>query len=225
MIQREIEKYGRPARILHWVHSGAFIILFLTGLILYLPQLRSLAEDTNIRLVHRAAAAVFIIVPVFYIFINPTAARRGLKLAFTWSSEDLKWFKAAPRYYFLGDEKSLPPQGYLSSGQKMWWLITIVSGVIFTVTGLVMWFAKLSASPDFLQGIINIHDITFITTGAMFLLHIYLGVLHPLMAGAWNAMAHGKISTGYAKKHHGKWYAEITKSSEPKSGDTESPED
>ncbi len=224
MKQSEIEKYWRPVRILHWVHSGAFIVLFLTGLVFFVPQFRSLAENGNIRLIHHAAATIFIIVPLFYIFINPNAVARGLKLAFSWGADDLKWLKAAPRYYLLGDEKSLPPQGFFSSGQKMWWLVTIVAGVIFTVTGLVMWFFKVSAPPGFLGVIINIHDITFIATGALFLLHLYLGVFHPLMSGAWNAMAKGKITEEYAKKHHARWYAEISRDEELK-GNKKSPED
>ena len=48
----------------------------------------------------------------------------------------------------------------------------------------------------------------------MFFLHIYLGVLHPLMTEAWGSIVGGKISVEYAKKHHGKWYAEISKGKE-----------
>ena len=59
-----------------------------------------------------------------------------------------------------------------------------------------------------------IHDISFIATGTMFFLHIYLGVFHPLMTESWNAMASGKISKEYAKAHHARWYAEISKDKE-----------
>ena len=45
----------------------------------------------------------------------------------------------------------------------------------------------------------------------MFLLHIYLGVFHPMMTEAWSSITGGKISEEYAKKHHAKWYAEVTK--------------
>jgi len=56
-----------------------------------------------------------------------------------------------------------------------------------------------------------IHDISFIVAGTMFLVHIYNGVVHPLFNEAWAAITGGKISAEYAKKHHGKWYAEISK--------------
>ena len=31
MSHHEVEKYRKPIRILHWIHTGAFILLFLTG--------------------------------------------------------------------------------------------------------------------------------------------------------------------------------------------------
>jgi formate dehydrogenase subunit gamma len=180
--------------------------------VLFIPGLGFLAEDSWTRLIHRIAAAVFIIAPIIYTILDPGSVFRGLKQAFSWGSEDIGWLKAAPRYYFLGDEGSMPPQGAMNTGQKMWWFMVIVFGVIFVITGLVMWFAKTSAPAAVLQWMVFVHDVSFIITGAMFFLHIYLGVFHPLMKESWNAMASGKISTEYAKAHHGKWYEEVSKS-------------
>ena len=214
MTSQTVEKYRKPVRILHWIHSGAFVILFLTGLVLFIPGLAFLAEDSWTRVIHRIAALIFVIVPLLYIILSPKSAMRGLKQAFTWGMSDLEWLKAAPRYYFLGDEKSMPPQGAMNSGQKMWWFLTIVFGIIFVITGLVMWFFKTIAPAGLLQWMVFIHDVSFIVTGAMFLLHLYLGVLHPMMTEAWNAMAKGRITKEYAEKHHGKWYTEVKKGKE-----------
>ena len=211
MTHHEVEKYRKSIRVLHWIHSGAFVLLFLTGLVLFTPGLGFLAEDSWTRLIHRIGAAIFVIIPIIYLIINPKAVGRGLKQAFTWGSEDIGWLKAAPRYYFLGDEKGMPPQGSMNTGQKMWWFIVIVFGIMFVITGAVMWFAKASASLAVLQWMVFVHDIAFIVTGCMLFVHIYLGVIHPLMTESWSAMTSGKISTEYAKKHHGKWYTEISK--------------
>ena len=210
MTQHEVEKYKKSIRVLHWIHSGAFVLLFLTGLVLFIPGLAFLAEDSWTRVIHRIGAVIFVVIPILYLIIKPKAALRGVKQAFTWGSEDIGWLKAAPRYYFLGDEKGMPPQGSMNAGQKMWWFLTLIFGVIFVITGLIMWFAKTSASPGALQWMVLIHDIAFIVTGAMFLVHIYLGVIHPLMTEAWGAITGGKITAEYAKKHHGKWYDEVS---------------
>jgi formate dehydrogenase subunit gamma len=214
MTQQQVEKYRKPIRILHWIHSGAFVLLFLTGLILFIPGLSFMAEDGWTRLIHRIGAAIFIIVPIIYLVINPRSVGKGLKLAFTWGKDDMGWVKALPRYYFTGDEGSMPPQGEMNTGQKLWWLVVVVFGVLLTVTGLVMWFAKTTAPPAVLQWMVFIHDVSFIAAGAMFFVHIYNGLIHPLFNEAWSAMTGGKITAEYARKHHAKWYAEITRGKE-----------
>jgi len=105
----------------------------------------------------------------------------------------------------------------MNTGQKLWWLIVLVSSVVFTITGLIMWFAKTTASPAVLQWMVFLHDIAFIGASSMLLLHIYLGVIHPTMTEAWKAIYKGTVSVGYAKKHHAKWYEEVTRRKEVKS--------
>jgi formate dehydrogenase subunit gamma len=214
---QEVEKYSKPTRILHWVHLVSFCILFLTGLVLFVPGLGIIAQDSVTRVIHRIAAVLFIIAPLIYIPMNLKATWKGIKEAFSWSAADIGWLKAAPAYYFSGDESGMPPQGAMNTGQRLWWLIVLVSGVLFTITGLVMWFAKTTASAAVLQWMVLIHDIAFILAGSMLLLHIYLGIIHPLMTEAWKAIYKGTISVGYAKKHHAKWYEEIAKEKEVKS--------
>lgn len=214
---QEVEKYRKPTRILHWVHLVSFCLLFLTGLVLFIPGLGVIAQDSWTRVIHRIAAAIFIIAPLVYIPMNLKATGKGIKEAFTWGAADIGWLKAAPRYYFGGDEGSMPAQGAMNTGQKLWWLIVLVSGVVFTITGLIMWFAKTTASPALLQWMVFLHDIAFIIAGAMLLLHIYLGLLHPKMTEAWKAIYKGTISVDYAKKHHAKWYEEVAGGKEVKS--------
>ena len=122
-MSQEVEKYSKPTRILHWVHLVSFCILFLTGLVLFIPQLGFLAQDSVTRVIHRIGAAIFIIAPLIYIPMNWQATKRGIKEAFSWGASDIGWLKAAPRYYFLGDEKGMPPQGSMNTGQRLWWLI------------------------------------------------------------------------------------------------------
>ena len=196
--------------MLHWVHSGAFVILFLTGMILFIPALGSLLENGWIRVVHRVAASVFIIIPLLYLIIKPKSAIRGIKLAFTWGNDDIGWLKALPGYYFKGDYSKTPPQGEMNTGQKAWWLIVMVFGLLFAISGLTMWFAITTASPGLLDAMTIIHDVSFIVTGVMFLVHVYNGVFHPMFNESWSAITGGTISEEYAKKHYGKWFAEIS---------------
>ncbi len=211
---QEVEKYRKSTRVLHWINTGAFSVLFLTGLVLFIPGLGVIAQDSATRVIHRIAAAIFVIIPLWSLLTNWTASWKSVAEAFTWGEDDIGWLKAAPRYYFLGDKRGMPPQGHMNSGQKMWWLLTIVSGVVFILTGLVMWFFKIIAPAALLQWMVLLHDVSFIVTGVMLFVHIYLGVLHPMMDESWGAMFRGKISVEYAKSQHAKWYARISRATE-----------
>lgn len=207
---QEVERYRKPTRILHWVHSGAFVVLFLTGLILFIPGLSILAQDSITRIIHRVAVVLFVAAPLIYIPMNLKSTMRGIKEAFTWGSGDLEWLKAAPRYYFLNDEEAMPPQGHMNTGQKLWWLMVLVLGGVFFITGLIMWAFKEAAPGALLEWMVLLHDVAFIAGGCMFFVHVYLSVIHPLMKGSLNSMTKGKVSADYAKSHHGKWYREIS---------------
>lgn len=216
---QEIERYRKPTRVLHLIHGIAFTVLFLTGLILFIPQLGILAQDGWTRLLHRIAAVLFVVAPLIYIPLNWKSTLKGIKDAFTWGIDDIGWLRAAPQYYFLCDEEAMPPQPHMNSGQKLWWLMVIICGVVFLITGLIMWFFKGIAPPTLLQWMVFVHDIAFIAAGAMFFVHIYLGVIHPLMrykpTGAWTWLRSfvniGIVPVEYAKSHYAKWYEGLSK--------------
>lgn len=210
-MQPEVERYRKRTRILHWINAGAFITLFLTGLILFVPPLAILAQDSWSRVIHRAAAVVIAIALLVYLATNWKASWKGIREAFLWGADDLGWLRAAPTYYFLADEQAMPPQDHMNTGQKMWWLMAVVFGIVFALTGFIMWALKPIAPAPLLQWSVFCHDVAFIATGAMLFVHIYLSVFHPLMAGAWDSMWRGKVSAEYAKSHHAKWYERITK--------------
>ncbi len=203
-----IEKYSRATRILHHIHTLAFVVLFLSGLVLFVPALGFLAQDSWTRIIHRVGSVIFILAPILYTVLKPRAAITAVKEAFTWGKDDLGWLKAAPRYYFLSDERGMPAQGHMNTGQKLWWLIVLLSGVTFILTGLIMWFFKTIAPNAVLQWMVFLHDIAFIAAVAMLFVHIYLGVIHPMMTESWSAISKGTVSRHYAESHHGKWYEE-----------------
>ncbi len=205
----EIVKYRRSTRVLHWIHSVSFVLLFITGLIIFIPAFGPAAAGGATRIIHRVAAVLFVVIPILRFIMGPGGSLKAVLKAFAWGSDDVGWLKAAPRYYFLGDAKAMPPQGEMNSGQKLWWLITVVAWVVFSVTGGMMWFGKEAIAADALTRMLLIHDIMMAIVIPMIFVHIYLGIIHPLMTEAWNAIWRGTVSVEYAKHHHGKWYEEV----------------
>lgn len=206
-----IEKYNKPTRVLHWTHAVAFVILLLTGLTLWIPELSFLAEGGATRIIHRVAAVFFIVAPILRLLLNWSGSWGAVGKALKWGKDDIEWLKAAPRYYFLNDESAMPPQDEMNTGQKLWWAIAIDLWIVFIITGVFMWFFKGIVSAAVLQWMVFFHDVAMAVAVPMLLVHIYLAIIHPLMTEAWNAMWHGTVSEEYAKSHHGKWYEEVMK--------------
>ena len=209
-----VQKYTKPARVFHWVHTGAFFILLITGIILFVPAFGAVAQGGLTRLIHRIGAVIFVVAPLIQIFANPRTAGESIKEAFTWGKDDLGWAMAMPRYYFLADESTMPPQNEMNTGQKMWYTLLLLFGPVFLITGILMWFFKNSLPPAVFQWSLIAHDVAFIVIFLMFLLHIYLGIIHPMMrkhGGCFSSMVDGTVSADYAESHHGKWYAKTAK--------------
>ena len=209
MAQHEVEKFKLRTRWLHWIIVAAAFTLALTGLFLYVPQFGSVAQDSYTRIIHRVAAVVFVAAPLLYFLIAPKPSLSFLKKVFTWGKDDVEWLKAAPDYYFGGEESKMPPQPEMNSGQKLFALVAVVSFIGFLITGILMWVYKGTISSSAFEASAFVHDVCFIIGGSMTLVHIYLGAIHPRMTEALRSMIGGKVSVEYAKSHHGKWYAEI----------------
>jgi len=209
---RMIERYRSRTRLLHWTNLFAFMLLLLTGLVLFVPPLWGVAAQGSwTRLIHRVGAVVFLAGPLIFAMVNWRATLESVKEAFNWGPDDIGWLKAAPRYYFLNDERAMPPQEHMNTGQKMWWLIVLSTGVVFGVSGGLMWFGKTTLPSGVLQWSVFAHEVAYIVVLPMFFVHIYLSVLHPLMTGVWRSMlADGQVPAEYVKSHHARWYARIS---------------
>lgn len=206
-----VERYRAPTRVLHWVHATAFLALIVTGLFLYAPTLRLVTVGGVSQFIHRISAVVFIAIPVIYMITNWKVSWESVGEAFSWSKRDIGWLKAAPTYYFMGDESAMPPQEHMNSGQKLYWLLVLVSGVVFAVTGVSLLFFKETLPQSMLQLSVFFHDVFFILILSMFFVHLFLSVLHPLMSGVRMSMFTGKVTAHYARSHHAAWYERLVK--------------
>ena len=207
---RVVERFKKRTIWFHWVHTTAFLALIVTGAILFFPGAGGAAAGGLTRFIHRVAVVTFVAAPIIYFFLNPRMSLHFIKETLTWGKDDIGWVRAAPLYYFGGAEEKMPPQGHVNTGQKMWQFIVLGTGILFLISGFVMWFLKGAISADLFQWCVIIHDIAFLLAFLMLLVHIYLGVLHPRMTESLRSMWSGKISKTYAQSHYGKWYEAIS---------------
>lgn len=206
-----VVRFTAAERAAHWIHFVAFTVLLVTGMLIYMPWLHTFvggAAGEASRLTHRAAAVLFIAAPLVYLIFSPREFFYSLKESFTWGADDLGWLKNAWGYYTRGKLGTMPPQGKYNSGQKLNALTQIISFGLFLITGLVMWFGKGSVPPNIFLASVILHDLSVIATVLLFILHLYLVALHPMMRESITAMFEGTVTRAFAEEHHGKWLSE-----------------
>jgi formate dehydrogenase subunit gamma len=206
---RWIPKYTAVERLLHWVHAATFIPLVLTGFAIFASWLAPIAQGPaglHIRLIHRVAAVFFGGVPILYAILQPHRLALHVREFLTFSKYDVLWLKAALPYYVFGRHEDMPPQPRFNTGERLNALVLVMGTLTFGITGLAMWFLRDVMSPGLFQAMVIIHDLMFVATTAMFMIHFYLAVVHPLMWQSLVSMRYGVVSESYAREHHAMWY-------------------
>ncbi len=214
MEPRIVERFKKRTVVFHWVHTLAFLMLIITGLILFVPWFGEGAAGGATRIIHRVFAVVFVVAPLFYLPLNLKQSIHFFKESFLLGKGDLGWMMAAPDYYFGGPEEKMPPQGHSNTGQKMWGQVCIGTFIVFLITGIILWFFRGDVSPGVFQWAMVFHSIAFFVAFLMLFVHVYLGVIHPRMTESLKSMLDGKVSVHYAKSHYGKWYSEVAEEGE-----------
>ncbi len=202
-------------RLVHWLIVVGFTVLVLTGLPTYLDS--SVAQGDSgmtIRLWHRIGVIVTAVATLIYVLGDPKSFFVDMSKIFRWDAKDLGWLQAAPGYYFLGDETTMPEQDKYNTGQKLWYLVVVLGGLLIGLTGLIMWFFRGSVSSGLFLWAVFLHSALAVLMTAFMLVHVYLAVMHPLMKASLDAMRFGYISEKYLKHHHGKYYKELKAKSE-----------
>ncbi len=178
-----IPRYDGMERLLHWSHTVAFLPLTLTGMVLFMPVFLPLAQGQAgqfIRLMHRIFAVFFVLVPILYALFRPRRLLNTLR-DFRFGRYDAEWFRTAGPYFLLGRSVDVPPQGRFNAGQKLNVIVMVSGTVLFTITGLVMWFGKFLVPPGLFRAMVIVHDLTMIASVNMFVIHFYMTVAHPML--------------------------------------------
>lgn len=206
----QVRRFEKGIIVTHWLYAIAFIALVVTGIGFEYPSLSFLLGPTS-RLIHRAAAVIMVVAPFAYFVVNPKASSKTLWEIFAWGKDDFLWLLKAPSHYMLG-KGEMPPAGMYNAGQKLNYIIVVVTGAVFTASGLIMWFVRpdlsLAARDIFRWSAIS-HQVAFFVGTTMFCLHLYLSLIHPYTKPAITAMITGYVSRAYAKGHHPKWLEQI----------------
>ena len=208
-----VPRFPLAVRLHHWLYGLAFLVLVVTGAVLFLPWTSwSTAEAgaTN-RLVHLIAGVVLVLVPLIPLLFS--RSRRSfladVKTGFRWKKDDATSLKVLiGRAYWNGDATGLPPQGKFMAGQKLNILAQTVFFGALVVTGFVLWFGKGFVPQWLMQASVLIHALSAVGAVAIALVHVYMVTLLPFTKGAASTMFTGRMPADFARSHHAGWQPE-----------------
>jgi len=196
---RRLSRFSRTERTLHWVHASAFLVLFVSGLCLYLPSLseligrRPLLKDIHVytALIWLAALALILL----------AGDRRRLLAAAreidTFDDDDLAWLR-----------RRRAPQGRFNAGQKINATVTAALAVLFAITGFFLWYGERDHAFR-LQNALLVHDWLMYISFFLLLGHLYLALINPSTRHSLSGMTRGWVREDWALRHHRKWVEQM----------------
>ena len=199
-----VQRYLPTQRLVHWIGVLAFLTLLFSGVILIASPLAPLAAGGITRTIHRIAVVPFMLLPILYVVLNPKPAMELLKESFTYTRDDIAWFKHMPAY-FLGHTKGLPPQGRINAGQKLHHAATFIMFNSVAWSGFVLWFGKGQLGYDGLALAAMIHDLSMLGLTVLMIGHLYFTLVYDALSG----MLRGYVTKEYAEMEHPKWVSEL----------------
>lgn len=198
-----VDRYTPGARINHWITATSLVLLLLSGLALFHPSLFFL---TGLFGGGQATRAIhpWIGVVLFFSF-------SGLFIRFwranLWKREDGTWM-ARLRDVLGGHEEDMPEIGKYNAGQKIvFWMMSILI-IVLIGSGLVTWDEYFSKYTTVTQQRIAvlIHSGAAVSIICVWIVHVYAAIW---VRGTIPAMTRGRVSGGWAWRHHRKWLKEL----------------
>jgi len=182
----------------HWVLAISFFLLTVSGFgfLFHSEQIGSLFGNFNqMKVIHNWAGVVFGVSLALTIF-------HYLPVSLRFGADDVAWLAKAGGY--LSKKVKVPPQDELNAGQKLYYLVVLLSGIAISVSGLVIWLRPEVA--DIKRWVLLshlVHNISFDVMVIAIPAHMYLATL--ANPGTFRIMVYGTVPLEWARKRHAKW--------------------
>jgi formate dehydrogenase subunit gamma len=206
---RMVRRFTDYERIVHWVLALVFLFLAITGLILLLGrtlliplfghQVFSLLASAS-KEGHNLFGPIFLLSLIMMVI---SFARRNI-----YEKGDLTWLLKGGGFIGKGHVSG----GFFNMGEKSWYWMVILVGLVIAVSGLVL------VSPNFGQGRVImeishvVHVFAAIILIAVSIGHMYMGSIGT--EGSLEAMKSGYVDINWVAAHHDRWARQVNESGE-----------
>lgn len=191
-------------RMSHWLMVICFFFVAMSGLSWFFPSLNwlnnLLGGPQLARILHPFLGVVIFVLLLFMFF---RLVRYNLPEA-----GDGKWFSNAGKVA-KGEHVEELDTGKYNAGQKLlfWGIMGLIT--LLLISGVMIWrpyFAPLFSIPLIRLGLF-VHALTGVLLMLLIIGHIYLAFW---VKGSVDSMSSGYVSRKWARKHHPRWYRDVT---------------
>jgi len=205
---RRIERFTPFERAAHWANAIAFVVLGLSGIVMAFGKFFLLPVlgltlfgylTYILKNLHNFFGPLFAVslLVVIVTFIRDNLPQRG----------DLRWLLHMGGLFSKKGE--LPSHRFNAMEKVIFWVGTLVLGVIVVGSGLVM--DQLIPSLVYERQTMQVTHMVHATAAALMLallfVHIYVGTVG--FRGAYTAMRTGYVNDAWAQEHHAWWHEAI----------------
>jgi formate dehydrogenase subunit gamma len=200
----ELLRHPVYTRVLHWSVAISFILSLLTGFAVFSPWLFHwiapiFGGGPRARALHPWFGLAF---SFFFLFqcINWAGPM-------AWGEADRRWLRRLRKY--ITNEELLEGEdvGFFNAGQKLYFWTIVVCGVLFLITGILMWFDHVVGRWIVAISYV-VHDVAALVMLAGFIIHIYESTAH--QPGTFRSMIEGTVTESWAWTHHPAWFRAVT---------------
>jgi formate dehydrogenase subunit gamma len=201
---KKVQRFTVFERTTHWFTVSLFWLLALTGLILLYGRfvlIPLLGPDgfgitaSACKEAHNLFGPMFLIaiLMLFVTFVKDNIYARG----------DMKWLLKGGGMFGGGHVSA----GRFNAGEKIWFWIAIMGGLVLSATGLILDFAVFGQGREVMEISHVLHGIAALVVITVSFGHIYLGTAG--VEGTIGSMTTGFVDEAWAATHHDRWYAEV----------------
>ncbi len=201
--------YSIFKRVVHWAAALAFVLVIPTGfMMIFGKELGGGDLVLTARYVHSIGTVLFIVsfIPMFLMWLIPMLP----------SFDDIKWFLMLGGY--LTKKKVVVPAGQFNAGQKMWFWVAMLGGIVMIGSGAMMYFQDFHLSIldrfgldqiDLIRVAAITHNFLGVAVAALFITHLYMSLF--AIKGSLDSMIDGYKSEDEVRYMHSSFYKKLKK--------------
>ena len=205
---KKIQAFSLYNRIVHQVAAVSFIVIVPTGFVIVFGDFFGggmfVRACKHLHGIFTIPFAI-VVIPMFLMWLKEAI----------FNFDDVKWMMIVGGY--LSKEKKPIPAGKFNAGQKMWYWIATLGGMVMVITGAAMFFMDFNiemvksmtglSQIDFLRVMAILHNVVGFLVVALFITHVYMSMF--AIKGAVHSILNGHMEEEEVKILHSSWYRKL----------------